>query len=185
MEYAIGKTDPRWKQIEATLKTFNPANMSIETPAGVPTVKKVIDKLLFIDLDDAQDPNKNLIPSGAKVFTFTDGVGPFYLKNYKNAFVIIAQGRELVNNDKITYPVNDNIFISVNSGVDLDFDRIAKGDISNQGAVPVFVDHIGEDLDAKILSKDFKYFPTINSGIVAKPPAITYENNIFRLTLIK
>jgi folate-dependent phosphoribosylglycinamide formyltransferase PurN len=74
--------------------------------------------------------------------------------------------------------------MGVNSGVNLDIERIAKGDITNQGAVPIYVDHIGENLDARILSKDFKYFPTILSVIISKPPARDYKNNIFKLALI-
>jgi hypothetical protein len=184
MEYSIGKDDPRWKQIEATLKTFNPTNMSIETPAGLPKVKKVIDTILFIDLDDPHDPNRKLIPLEAKVFPYVSEVGPYYLKSYKNAFVIIAMGRELINEDKINYGSNDKIFMGINSGVDLDIERIAKGDITNQGAVPIYVDHIGENLDARILSKDFKYFPTILSAIISKPPAKDFNKNIFKLTII-
>ncbi|WP_162462979.1 S-layer homology domain-containing protein [Paenibacillus psychroresistens] len=184
MEYSIGKDDPRWEQIEATLKTFNPANMIIETPAGFPKVKKVIDAILWIDLDDPQDPNRHLIPEDAKIFPYAEGVKKlFYLHDYKNVFAIVSQGRELVNEDKKNYPANDKVFIYINSGVEIDFSRMAKGDIKGQGTLSLYYDHIGEANDSMVISKDFKYFPTIKSRIIVKPPTKDFQKGIFELAL--
>jgi hypothetical protein len=186
MEYVIGKSDPRWDQIQATLKTFNPANMSIETPAGLPKVKKVVDAILWIDLDDPEDPYRHLIPEDAKIFPYAEGVEKtFYLKNYKNAFAIVSQGRELVNEDKKAYPFNDKVFLEYSPGVELDFSRMAKGDIKGQGTLKLYYDHMSEANDAVVLLKDFKYFPTIKSTIIAKPPTKTYQKDIFKLALWK
>jgi len=184
MEYAIGKDDPRWAQIQATLDTFNPANMTIENPVGKPKVKKVIDAILWIDLDDPQDPNRGLVPADAKIFPYVPGVTEtFYLRNYKNAFAIVSQGRELVNEDKKKYGDNDKVFLSFYSGVSIDSTRMEKGDIAGQGTLFLYYNYIGEANDAMVISKDFKYFPTINSTVLSNSSQKDLDKKIFSLTL--
>lgn len=186
MEYAIGKDDPRWEQIQATLNTFNSANMTIETPEGLPKVKKVIDAILWVDLDDPQDPNRNLIPKDAKIYPYAEGVKKtFYLRDYKNTFAVVSQGRELVNEDKNKYVFNDKMFLGFDSGIKIDYSRMASGDIRKQGTLSLYYDHIGEVNDAKVISKDFKYFPTIRSSIIADSSERRLEKDIFTLALWK
>lgn len=186
MEYAIGKDDPRWKQIEATLNTFNPANMTIENPVGKPKVKKVIDAILWVDLDDPQDPNRNLIPVDARLLPYAEGVQKtYYVKDFRNAFAVITQGREVVNENVKSYPGNDKVFIAFKSGVEIDIPRWVKGDIEGQGALPLYFEHIGEANDAIVISKEFEYFPTIESYIISQSLAQTYKKTIFQLSIIK